>query len=214
MNQGSNIVQNINQTTVSNNVAQEIVQQRTNQNVNSNSFFQQVIQQANNSNNVGDGLPYVPEQNNTPNNLIQQANNSNTEGRGLPNMPGQNNTGNNLIQQANNSNNVGDGLPNVPEQNNLVNNNVENEPAMSQWFINHLAGRGERTRGGDIILDYATVGAPAGMLIAPTRTHDYSNVKEDIPDFGDHGHSNFTGDWARKASDGTFYRPTSANDWR
>ena len=47
INQGNNIVQNINQNTVSNNVAQQIVQQSNN-----------------NSANVGDGLPSVPNQNN------------------------------------------------------------------------------------------------------------------------------------------------------
>lgn len=49
MNQGNNVVQNINQNSVSNNVAQQIVQQSNN-----------------NSANVGDGLPIVPNQNNTP----------------------------------------------------------------------------------------------------------------------------------------------------
>jgi hypothetical protein len=146
---------------------------------------------------VNNGLPSSMNQgNNTVQNINQNS---------VPN-----NVAQQIVQQSNNNSaNVGDGLPSVPNQ-----NNGSSSSTMSQWFINHMAGRGEKNEWGDLVLDSATISAPASMLIAPSQMDDYSNVKEDIPDFGAHGHSNFTGDWARKANDGTYYRPTSANNWR
>lgn len=146
INQGNNIVQNINQNTVSNNVAQQIVQQSNN-----------------NSANVGDGLPSVPNQNN------------------------------------------GSSAP---------------EP-MSQWFISHMKGEGQLDSQGAVPLNASFEYPPVNSLamISYTGTglplnSSPSRIRQDIPDYGRHGHPDFDGDWVRYGSNGKFYRPTAMNNIR
>ena len=41
-----------------------------------------------------------------------------------------------------------------------------------------------------------------------------SHVRTDIPNYANHGHPEFDGDWSRKGSNGVHYRPTSLSDFR
>ena len=153
INQGNNIVQNINQNTVSNNVAQQIVQ-----------------------------------------------------------------------QSSNNSANVGDGLPNVPNQ-----NNSNNDETMSDWFISRMSGE-NRDQWGNINTDGAIHNGPVDDLIGVswqpeprgpigdgTSAWRLARIREDVPNYGRHGRSEFEGDWVRwtrTTTPGYFFRPTSNSNYR
>ena len=99
---------------------------------------------------------------------------------------------------------------------NQMNNNANNTPdpaTMSDWFINHMRGDGQLTQYGDVEMDGAVASPPVALSTAAGEW-DYSKVRQDIPDFAQHGRNDFNGDWARKASNGSFYRPTAANNFR
>ena len=48
-----------------------------------------------------------------------------------------------------------------------------------------------------------------------TSTHAYTDaqIRAYVPNWKNHGHPEFTGDWVRRKGN-TYYRPTHAGDWR
>ena len=81
---------------------------------------------------------------------------------------------------------------------------------MTKWFVDHMTGRGQLNAYGEVNMDGAETSAPV-LLTTPSPSNV---IRQDIPNYGQHGHPEFGGDWARKGSNGVFYRPTSLNDWR
>jgi len=109
-------------------------------------------------------------------------------------------------------------LNNPPVNNPPVNNPPVNNPPEpighylnrnNPWFVDHLTGRGQLNSYGNVRAD--RVAAPPPF---PIITGIAENVRTDIPNYGNHGHPEFDGDWSRKGSNGVYYRPTSLSNFR
>ena len=78
---------------------------------------------------------------------------------------------------------------------------------MTPWFVSYMKGGGPNDEG--TYVNGKFVNTPAAMISdRPERVRPY------IPDYGQHGHPEFDGDWVRWGADGKPYRPTSLNDYR
>ena len=105
---------------------------------------------------------------------------------------------------------------NPPVNNPPVNNPpVNNPPAPvghylnrnNPWFVDHMTGRGHLNSHGDVIVGDVGMTPPFDWVsnVGP-------DVYSDIPNYGRHGHPEFSGDVAVQGSNGVYYRPTSLNE--
>lgn len=75
---------------------------------------------------------------------------------------------------------------------------------MTPWFVSYMKSGGPSDEG-----DGSGNSVPASTINALPET-----VRPYIPNYAQHGHPEFNGDWVRWGADGKPYRPTSLNDWR
>lgn len=99
---------------------------------------------------------------------------------------------------------------------------------MSKWYVDHMTGRGahEIMNGKKVVtIDSDKFEVPVGITksygwksryrVTSSSAYTQAAILADVPNWKNHGHPEFTGDWVRRTGGyGKFYRPRSWDDWR